>query len=139
MNNNTTPHIVNNGVIKTDTITVRDTLEVPIPVPVIRYKEKIVKSKPILKTDTLIMPLGVSLSDSIKRYEYTYQTKEYKAVISGYEPKLDYIEVYPITKTVTKIIKPKKWSVVATFGYGVCGNTSGVVIGVGIGYTLFRF
>lgn len=54
----------------------------------------------------------------------TYETEDYKAVVSGWRPSLDTIELYrdtrTITETVTKILpaKPKRWALVVGGGAG---------------------
>lgn len=74
-------------------VTVKDTLLLPVPVPVEH-------------TDTLWMPIPME--------QKTYEDSTYKAVISGYRPSLDFLEVYNKTDVVyltnTQIVKayPKR-------------------------------
>lgn len=129
------------GDILTDTVTLTDTLYADIPIPIIKYIDRIkydtipsvihdtirIKSKP--KIDTI----------SNNKFEYVYETNKYKATISGLNVSLDEMILYNQTKVVT--IKPKlnRFSLGIYTGYGVCGNQSGFTLGIGISYTLFKF
>lgn len=73
-----------------------------------------------------------------------YRDSTYTAYVSGYQPKLDSILVYPKTEiiTITEKAKQKRWSVGFQVGYGV--NVRGTpeffpYVGVGITYNLFSF
>ena len=78
--------------IQKDTLVVRDTLEVEIPVPV-----------NCVVIDTILVAIRdtVTINDTVyvelPREVVTYSEDEYYAVISGYEPKLEKIKVYPKT------------------------------------------
>lgn len=77
-----------------------------------------------------------------------YEDSLYTAYVSGHNPKLDSIIVYPhreimtITNTYTAP-NPKRWSVGIQVGYGVTlkGNTPQMApyIGIGVSYSIFRF
>lgn len=89
-----------NTVIVRDTIT--DTLKIPTPVPIL---SEIVIDKPIYVPVEKLVFVGDSLI--LQRERKTYQDSTYKAVVSGYEPSLDYIEVYRRTITNTVTVYPE--------------------------------
>lgn len=62
-----------------------------------------------------------------------YKTDYYKAVISGYKPNLELMEVYTKTQTITVTPKKKRWGLGVHVGYGY---PSGWYIGGGISYNL---
>lgn len=72
-----------------------------------------------------------------------YQDSNYYAKVSGVEPRLDEIRVYP--RTVTKYIyrditqKYKRWGIGLSAGYGVGKNGLTPVLAVTINYNLFQF
>lgn len=129
-------------VVELDTLVIRDTVRERYPV----YVERTV-------TDTMLVALTdtVTVSDTVyvrlPREQKRYADTNYAAWVSGYRPSLDSIEVYPVTRYVTKeIILPapaKRWGIGIQAGYGVGlagGKVVGVpYIGIGISYDLIRF
>lgn len=99
-----------------DTLFITDTFFAEKPVPVeVRVPGKtiyvpITDSTIVTKHDTTFVELPIE--------EKVYQDSTYRAVISGYKPSLDSIEVYNkttiITKTVT--VPPSKWNFSITAG-----------------------
>ena len=80
---------------QTDTVWRRDTIviEKPVPIKVTHKDTLLVKLRDTLRIkDTVYMVLD-------KEYK-EYRNDEYYAKISGYQPSLDYIEVYPKTTYV---------------------------------------
>lgn len=83
--------------VQTDTLTFRETITIEHP-PV---------EKHIITKETML----VEVRDTVTIHDTTYvvlnkEVKEYRdesyfAVVSGYQPSLDFIEVYPETKVVT--------------------------------------
>lgn len=79
------------------------------------------------------------------REEKVYKDSTYTAWVSGYQPNLDSIEVYPrtvtnyitneVTKMVTKIKKPK-WAISVGGGIGYNGKIEPYV-GLSAGYVLW--
>lgn len=114
-----------------------------------------------VKVDTLYMlrpiPYVVSVdnTDTIYVSDSCYHLREYKeyqdsnfyAKVSGAQPRLDEIRVYPRTERITEyvyrdIVKKDKWGRFAiglSAGYGI--SDKGVVpyIGVSFNYNLFNF
>lgn len=119
--------------VRRDTVTivdtVRDTILAPYQVDVIRF-------------DTLWFPLLVddgevdSVPFSIPIESKEYRTEQYRAIISGYRPSLDFMETYNITQNITTTPKKKRWGLGLQVGYGY---PSGVYTGVGISYNLFQW
>lgn len=72
-----------------------------------------------------------------------YEGKDYLAYVSGYEPSLDSIFVYPKTTTIRERIykPPNKWHIGITGGYGYSFKTKQATpyVGIGITYSLFSF
>ena len=84
---------------------------------------------------------------SLPRETKVYEDSTYKAQISGYEPRLDYIEVYPrtitITETVTERTRRRPWGIGVNVGYGATLHDRQVMlspyIGVGVSYNFLTF
>ena len=72
----------------------------------------------------------------------TYETDEYKAWVSGYEPELDSINIYRRTETVTNTLyldkKRRRWGGMVGVGAGISHKgTVTPMVGVMIGYKIF--
>lgn len=72
----------------------------------------------------------------------TYETDEYKAWVSGYEPELDSINIYRRTETVTNTLyldkKRRRWGGIVGIGAGISHKgTVTPIVGVMIGYKIF--
>jgi len=120
---------------RTDTLYLRDTIRITAPVYVtVRTVDTVRVPVPVPgKTDTVWAQLP--------RDEKVYQDSTYRAVVSGVDPSLDYIEVYRKTVTIstTQRIEPSRWSwgVQTGVGYGSGGVTP--YAGIGIQYRLGYF
>lgn len=130
-----------NQPIITDTITLikTDTIKIVNPIPVysvisVNDPLYIPVEKLVFVGDSLVLPKEIK----------TYQDSTYKAVVSGYEPKLEEIEVYQktITNTITKTIKPQRWGVGIYGGYGASYSDKRInftpQIGIGVYYNLYN-
>ena len=118
-----------------DTITVRDTVRDSIPVPfTVRFDHYDTLYIPLyidsIVTDSVLLPIPIP----IERKEYV--TADYRAVVSGYRPSLDVMEVFRKTQTVTVREKPKRWGIGPQVGIGVPG---GWYVGVGVSYHVWRW
>lgn len=124
-----------------DTLILHDTIRIEKPV-----------AKYITTRDTIKIPVIVTEYDTIfvsfAREEKTYSDSTYRAVVSGYEPSLDLIEVYPRTTIITEtqtisVPTAKRWGIGVQIGGGAALNGKQVVlspyIGVGLSYNLFTF
>lgn len=120
--------------IQRDTVMVRDTIAGQILPPVVREvirrdtlilqskQDTTYKQGDTIKRDSVRSPQAYYLPDgsiSVPIEQRTYSTDDYKAVISGWHPKLDSMTVYPkrttITETVTKVAPtPRRlWTIAA--------------------------
>ena len=84
-----------------DTVTVirHDTIKIDSPAPVIKY----IKEKEYVKiTDSLFVHDTVTHIIELPREYLVYQDTTYRAVVSGVQPRLDTIAIYP--KTVYQTI-----------------------------------
>lgn len=126
-----------------DTITQTDTIRDTVPIPS--------KVRPI-RTDTVYLPVanGFIKGDSIKCDSVSvaipitqkeYETEKYKAWVSGYRAKLDSINVYDRTRTITEreIPKRKRFGLGLQVGYGFTGSKASPYVGIGLSYDLFRW
>jgi len=116
---------------KTDSVTVTrvDTVRYDKPVPVF-----------VRSTDTLVVHDTILIKE-----QKVYSDSTYTAWVSGYQPELDSIEVYPktvtnyitneVTKMVTKIKKPK-WVISVGGGIGYNGKVE-PYIGLNAGYAIW--
>ena len=123
------------GEVVRDTVTVIDTVRDTVPKP---YRVEVVRM------DTFYLPIFVGDSlevDSVpvvlpnEKKEYN----EYRAVISGFRPNLDFIETYAKSQTVT--VTPinrrrKRFGLGLQAGYGYPG---GLYVGAGVSYNIFMW
>ena len=109
-----------------------DTQYILCPVPYLAW---------IDSTDT------IRISDScchLREYK-EYQDSNYYARISGIAPRLDEIRVYPRTVYQTQyiyrdiILKPKKWGIGVSAGYGIGKSGFSPVLAVTVNYNLLQF
>lgn len=118
-----------------DTITVHDTIRDSIPVPfTVRFDHYDTLYVPIYIDTTTADSVLVPVTIPIERKEY--RTEDYRAVISGYRPSLDVMEVFRKTKTVTVTPKPKRWGIGPQVGIGV---PLGWYVGIGISYDIWQW
>lgn len=128
-------------VVQTDTLRIRDTVLVERPAPV---EVRVVDTMLVAVTDTISISDTVYLRipHEIKQYEDSL----YRAQVSGYRPALDWIEVYPQTVYLTKVVKTqdvRRWGIGLQAGYGayVAGGQVRLApyVGVGISYDILRW
>ncbi len=128
---------------RADTLIVRDTVTVEYPVPILTTI-----------TDTLLVayPDIVIIHDTtfvqLPKERKEYSGKDYRAVVSGYQPSLDLIQVFPETKVVTQTISvPSRnrshWALSLQAGYGITLQNNRITplpyIGAGISYNLVEW
>lgn len=127
----------------TDTLIVRDTVKVKEPVPV---RETIVKyvKKPVTLHDTVYMESdpesiclhGDSVVIPITQKVYTNDST-YTAWVSGYDARLDSIDVYRKTfvvetRHIEKRRSPLSWGITGGVGYGLINRQLDTYIGIGV-------
>lgn len=128
--------------LNSDTLVVRTALHIDKPELVVARV-----------TDTLLVAVTdtVRLRDTIylhlPREEKLYEGTDYRAQVSGYRPELDWIEVFPETKTITNDFvtsaKSKRWGIGMQLG-GSVTYSNGLAklfpyVGIGISYNLIMF
>lgn len=92
--------------------------------------------------DTLYIPLLIdsgivdSVPFAIPIEKKEYRTENYHAVISGYKPELELIEVFKKTQTITLKTNSKQWGLGVQVGYGV---PHGWYVGIGVSYNLWQW
>lgn len=128
------PHKPSSVEVIRDTVTVIDTVRDTFPKPMY---VAIIDSYPMpvpiyMPGETIYQTVYVPISQSV------YETKQYKAWISGYHAKLDSINVYQKTQTIyeREKVRRKPWGLAIQVGYGY---PNGVYVGGGISYNLFQW
>ena len=120
----------------TDTIVKRDTIT-SIPDTVYRTVALGEKTVKVVIHDTLCKTDTVTVS--LPFVQKKYKDSSYSAWISGYEPSLDSIRVFPKTTIIreSKVVRQKdrRWGVFGGVGIGVSDRITPCV-GVGIGYRI---
>lgn len=120
----------------TDTIIERDTITA-IPDTVYRTVALGEKTVKVVVHDTLFKTDTVTIS--LPFVQKQYKDSSYSAWISGYEPSLDSIRVFPKTTIIreSKVVRQKdrRWGVFGGVGIGVSDRITPCV-GVGIGYRI---
>ena len=127
--------------VKTDTVTVRDTIIKEKPVSL---ATRTIDTMLVAVCDTVVLRDTVFLS--LPREERVYQDSTFRSVVSGYRPTLDAITVYPTTKYITTervAIQRKRWGIGVQAGYGwhlsddrIRGAPS---VGVGLSYNIIMW
>ena len=114
-----------------------DTIHDSIPYPVYEtLVQTIPEPFPIYITldgDTVKEPIYVPVPITQKEYK----TDDYKLLISGYKPNLDYIEVYRKTEYITKTMNPRRWGIGFIAGYGIGKHGLSPYVGIGGFYRIW--
>lgn len=88
----------------------------------------------------LTCPGSVEVEIPITQKEY--EGEDYHAWVSGYDPKMDSIYVFPRHEIVTirePPNKPRRWGIGVFAGYGVTPKGLQPCVGVSVNYTLWNF
>ena len=121
---------------KADTVWKTDTFLVDNPVEKIRWKDRLVY---VPVTDSVIVHHHDTTYVALEFEKVEYSDSTYRAEVSGFQPKLDWIEVYPKTAYITNtVVKTRKWGFGVTAGPGLIWNGSfygGVGLVAGLSYT----
>ncbi len=84
-----------------------------------------------------------SMAVEIPITQKRYDGDDYRAYVSGYEPSLDSIFVFPKTTTIRERAykPPNKWhiGITAGYGYGFKSKQAEPYIGIGITYSIISF
>lgn len=143
-------------VVERDTVTVIDTVTYAQPVAkdstVVKYVTRVVAvsrpsdaphtdAPPV--TDTNVGQIPYSMAVEIPITQKRYESDEYSAWVSGYEPCLDSIRVYPKTTVIRERERkpPNRWHIGVTGGYGYSFGSKQAepFVGVGIMYSILSF
>ena len=129
---------------KTVTDTVRDTIRDSVPVfvseQVVRHDTAWLERATEANAKEVVPASSDSTKDSVRVIipitQKVYADSTYRAWVSGYNPRLDSIEVYrrTITITTTQTVNRNKrftWGVTGGVGYGVINRKPDVFIGIG--------
>ena len=124
-------------VCKTDTFIRVDTLMERVPYPVC---ETVIQTIPelfpvyiTLEGDTVREPIFVPMPVTQKEYK----TDDYHAWVSGHNPSLDSIDVFQKTMYIKERIKPRRWGLGITAGYGIGKHGLSPYIGIGGFYRIW--
>lgn len=142
LNNCQKPKVDTQIITHTDTIYTTETIYVKVkePVEIIRYKDRVFR-------DTIVLKDTIQVID-IPMERVTYQDSLYKAILSGYKPRLESMEIYAphtIINTNTEQINTiyrndfSRWSLGLSGGYAITNNGLSPYIGVGINYNIIRW
>ena len=117
-----------------DTTTRTDTVFIDRPVEVVRWRDRV---EYLAVTDTIRVADSVFVEVPIEVRQYADST--YRAQVSGWHPRLDWIEVYARTQTITSTIvkEAPRWSLGVTAGPGLLYDGklhAGVGIVAGVQY-----
>ena len=131
------------GETKADTLILKDTVTIEQPAPVLTT---------IIDTILVAYPDIVIIHDTafvqLPKERKEYSGKDFRAVVSGYQPSLDLIQVFPENKVVTKTIsvssrKKSHWALSLQAGYGITLQNNHITplpyIGAGISYSLIEW
>lgn len=116
--------------VVTDTVWLTDTLRVEIPVPVERRSVRTVTIR-----DTVTLPATVRV----------YEDSAFRAVVSGIDPRLDSLTLYPtlpvVRQTMTRTIVPAKrrWGLGVTAGVALTPRGLSPAISAGVCYTIISW
>lgn len=128
---------------KADTLIIRDTVTIEHPVPILTT---------VIDTILVAYPDIVIIHDTtfvqLPKERKEYSGKDYRAVVSGYQPSLDRIQVFPETKVVTRTIsvpsrKRSHFALSLQAGYGITIQDNRITplpyIGAGLSYSLVEW
>ena len=128
---------------KADTLIIRDTVTIEHPVPILTT---------VIDTILVAYPDIVIIHDTtfvqLPKERKVYSGKDYRAVVSGYQPSLDLIQVFPETKVVTRTIsvpsrKRSHFALSLQAGYGITIQDNRITplpyIGAGLSYSLVEW
>lgn len=123
-------------VLRTDTLTVYDTVRIDRPVYI---TQRVVDSLRIPVTDTLRVHDTVYVV--LERVQREYRDSLYTAWVSGVDPALDSIDIVARTQTITITERPRqrRWHFGITGGYGMTKDGLSPYAGIGLTYSLFAF
>lgn len=126
-----------------DTVTYIDTIPYYEPKPTATHQiGSAVKFLPIfIRQDSTSENIPDSIEVEIPITQKEYEGEDYHAWVSGYDPKMDSIYVFPRHEIVTirePPNKPKRWGIGVFAGYGITPKGLQPCVGVSVNYTLWN-
>lgn len=126
-------------ITQVDTLVIRDTICV---------KEPVIVERRVVDTMTIEVPDYLVVHDTayvnLPREEVEYRDTSYRAVVSGFLPRLEEIEIYRqdrvVTIETTRTIKERShWGLGVQAGAGI--STQGLVpyVGIGVSYNILTW
>lgn len=137
-------HISTIREIITDTVIIHDTCHIVVKKPVETIQVRYI-------TRYLPVDSGVTSCDSMAvRLPITrkvYTDSMYHAVVSGYEPHLDSITIFPIRQSITRTVTPtimrpsvtSRWGIGLTAGAALTPRGVSPAISIGVTYNFLTF
>lgn len=126
---------------KVDTLTVYDTICVEKPV---FYEKRVVDTMVVTVTEWEVVHDTAFVT--LPREEVEYRDTSYRAVVSGFLPRLEELEIYQKERVVTiqteKVVtvpERKRWGAGVQAGYGITPAGFQPYLGVGVSFTLARW
>lgn len=126
---------------KVDTLYLRDTLRVETPVFIERHT---VDTMVVSVTEFQVVHDTAFVQ--LPREQVEYRDTSYRAIISGFLPRLEELEIYQREKVVTiqteKVVRvpdAKRWGVGVQAGYGITPAGPQPYLGLGVSYNFLRF
>lgn len=109
--------------LRVDTVFFRDTIRDTLLLPQKIYLTRIDTVYMRLPHDTVKVPVLVPIERKV------YETEDYRAVVSGFRPNLDSMEIFPQTRVITRTVEAASATKRRWIRFG---------IGVGVGYDPFK-
>ena len=126
---------------KVEVRTFYDTIRVETPV---FYETRVVDTMTVTVTEWEVVHDTAFVT--LPREEVEYRDSSYRAIISGFNPRLEEIELYPQkqiitiqTETVKTVTSKARWGVGIQAGVGATQGGLYPYIGVGVSYNLINF
>lgn len=120
---------------KTDTVWKTDTHYVDKPIEKIRWKDKLVY---VPVTDSILVEKHDTTYIALEFEKVEYADSTYRATISGFQPKLESISVYPRTAYITNtVVQREHWGASITGGPAILFNGkwhAGLGAAIGLSY-----
>lgn len=127
--------------VKVDSVYVFDTIRVETPVFIERHT---VDTMVVSVTEFQVVHDTAYVQ--LPREEVEYRDTSYRAVVSGFLPRLEELEIYQREKVVTiqteKVVRvpdAKRWGVGVQAGYGITPAGFQPYLGLGVSYNFLRF
>lgn len=123
-----------------------------IEVVVEKTRDTIWVDKPVYTSTKFLQTILLPLSDTVRVRDTLYaplpiEEREYRdslyyAVVSGYKPVLEHLELYPETTVATRTVRipdTRKWGFGLQAGYGMTDNGLSAYVGIGVTYNIIKF